>query len=71
MSAIVETRGRNYRKQAFVVEDGTGREFIGSGIIHVLFLSQMVGEFVDNEIVTNGTQSIRTNGSLRGLSVTY
>lgn len=71
VSAIVETRGRNHRKQEFVVEDGTAREYIGSGIIHVLFLSQMVGEFVDNEIVTNGTQSIRTNGSLSGLSIVY
>ena len=50
VSAIVETRGRNHRKQEYIVEDGTAREYIGSGIIHVLFLSQMVGEFVDNEI---------------------
>lgn len=71
VSAIVETRGRNHRKQEYVVEEGTSREFIGSVIIHVLFLSQMVGEFVDNEVITNGTQSIRTNGSLSGLSVIY
>lgn len=71
VSAIVETRGRNHRKQEYIVDSGASREFIGSEIIHVLFLSQMVGEFVDNELVTNGTQTIRTNGSLNDLTITY
>ena len=71
VSAIVETRGRNHGKQKYVIPGGTTRELIGSGIIHVLFLSQMVGEFVDNELVSNGTQSIRTNGSLNDLTFIY
>lgn len=71
VAAIVETRGRNHNKQKFVVETGTTRELLGPGIIHVLFLADLTGEFVDNELVTNGTDRVRTNGSLNDLSFVY
>lgn len=68
VSAIVETRGRNPDRQDYVVRSDERHD---AGIIHVLFLEDLVGDFERDELVGNDLYSVRTNGSLSDLSFSF
>ena len=68
VGSVVEMRGRNPTKQSFTT---SAYNNLGSTLLHVLYLENLEGEFVANEIVTDGTYEARLNGSLSNVSVIF